>query len=175
MILLVILFAFPLAAQSIINYSPTVKAVVLGSTECRFWLQGAVPGQSQWAVYVAGQLGLHPSIPVPARNSAITPCPPPLDSFQIAVDAAGNITASIKQPPPFPATGGFPDAVTPTGAVDGTNVTFFLPTTPARATSLLLWWNGLLLKAGLDYTLAGRTITMLRPLSAGGSLQAVYI
>lgn len=171
---LIIAFMVRAACAQTIHYdTPTVKSAVLGTTECIFWLTGANPLQSQWAVYMSGVLGPHPSIPRPANGTAIMPCPAPLDNFQISLDAAGNVTASIKPPPPI--TSALPDAVAPSGAIDGFNQVFLLPTIPARATSLLLWLNGQLLKAGGDYTLAGRTITMLRPPSAGGSLQALYV
>jgi hypothetical protein len=45
----------------------------------------------------------------------------------------------------------------PSGQINGLNTTFTLANSPA-ASSLLLFRNGLLLKAGLDYTLNGSTI-----------------
>jgi hypothetical protein len=55
----------------------------------------------------------------------------------------------------------FVDLETPTGTIDGTNTTFTLSNTPAPSASLLLFRNGLLQKAGVDYTLAGATVTFL--------------
>ena len=55
----------------------------------------------------------------------------------------------------------FVDLETPGGTVDGTNAVFTLSDAPAPAASLLLFRNGLLQKAGVDYTLAGATVTFL--------------
>jgi hypothetical protein len=52
----------------------------------------------------------------------------------------------------------FFDAETPGGLVDGSNTTFTLANPPSGS-SLLLFRNGMYMKAGLDYTLAGSTIT----------------
>lgn len=48
--------------------------------------------------------------------------------------------------------------VTPTGAVDGTNAVFALPSVPIVGT-LRLWRNGLRQRAGMDYDVSGSTIT----------------
>lgn len=49
----------------------------------------------------------------------------------------------------------------PAGAIDGTNAVFVLPSVPSPSTSLLLLKNGMGMKQGEDYTLAGDTITFL--------------
>lgn len=54
---------------------------------------------------------------------------------------------------------GFVDSETPAGVVDGSNAVFTLSQTPAPPASLALYRNGLLQKAGLDFTLSGNTIT----------------
>jgi hypothetical protein len=54
---------------------------------------------------------------------------------------------------------GFADAEAPTGAVDGSNVTFLLTAAPSPASSLTLFRNGVLQKSGLDYTLSNNVIT----------------
>jgi hypothetical protein len=53
----------------------------------------------------------------------------------------------------------FVDSEAPAGVINGTNVTFSLANTPAPATSLALFRNGLALTQGIDYTLAGSAIT----------------
>jgi len=70
----------------------------------------------------------------------------------------------------------FVDLELPAGTVDGTNATFALSYAPAPSTSLLLFRNGLLQKAGVDYTLAGSTVTFLAGSvpQPGDSLQASY-
>lgn len=47
----------------------------------------------------------------------------------------------------------------PSGTVNGSNDTFTLSAPPDPSADLLLWKNGLLMKQGLDYTLASDTIT----------------
>lgn len=70
----------------------------------------------------------------------------------------------------------FIDADTPTGIVDGSNTWFSLTGTPEPAGSVVVYRNGLLQTAGVDYTLAGRTI-QFEPASApqpGDTLLASY-
>lgn len=55
----------------------------------------------------------------------------------------------------------FMNAITPTGTVDGVNVTFTLPIPPDPADSLQLFYNGAYQTEGTDYTLSGSTITMV--------------
>lgn len=59
----------------------------------------------------------------------------------------------------------FQDSVTPTGAVNGTNTAFVLPTAPNPAASLVLVFRPttgtpVVLIQGVDYTLSGVNITM---------------
>lgn len=60
--------------------------------------------------------------------------------------------------------GGSPTFVqgSPTGVVDGANVTFTLPSSPSTNANLLLWLDGGVQYQGigLDYTVSGGTITM---------------
>ena len=53
----------------------------------------------------------------------------------------------------------FVDAEVPSGTVNGTNLTFNLAQTPSPATSLELFRNGVLMDAGLDYSLSANTVT----------------
>lgn len=53
----------------------------------------------------------------------------------------------------------FVDLETPSGAVNGSNLTFTLGQIPAPAGSLQLFRNGLLMKATVDYSLSGNTVT----------------
>ena len=62
----------------------------------------------------------------------------------------GPCTAGITLP-------SFVNGEVPTGQINGLNATFTLANSPATS-SLLLFRNGLLLKAGVDYTLNGSTI-----------------
>src|SRR3990167_8546159 len=64
---------------------------------------------------------------------------------------------------------------TPSGAINGSNVTFTLAATPDSGT-LRLYRNGVRLKAGSgnDYTLSGGTITMAQAPESGDVLLADY-
>jgi hypothetical protein len=53
----------------------------------------------------------------------------------------------------------FVDGEAPTGLMDGVNATFGLANSPNPTASLLLHRNGLLLRQGPDFTLAGASIT----------------
>lgn len=65
---------------------------------------------------------------------------------------------------------------TPTGSVDGVNVTFTIPSTPVATAAVLLYLDGILLEqgGGEDYTISGTTITMNTAPALGQSLKAVY-
>lgn len=64
---------------------------------------------------------------------------------------------------------------TPSGAVDGVNVTFALANTPKVGTEHV-YVNGLLMDAGAgnDYTISGGTITMLFALNTGDKIRVSY-
>ena len=54
----------------------------------------------------------------------------------------------------------FVDNEVPTGALDGSNLTYKLSRTPSPSSSLQFFRNGLLLKPGTDYTLSGSTVSL---------------
>jgi hypothetical protein len=62
------------------------------------------------------------------------------------------------------------------GTIDGTNVVFTLANPPSPAAGLVLFRNGVAQKNGLDYTLAGSTITFVTAATpqAGDTLLAWY-
>lgn len=62
---------------------------------------------------------------------------------------------------------------TPTGTVDGTNVTFTLAHIPIAST-VALYLNGLLQTLGTDYTISGKTITMAVAPNQGSTLLVNY-
>ena len=64
--------------------------------------------------------------------------------------------------------GVFQDAETPSGTIDGVNVTFTLVATPNPVASLVLTKNGIVQESGVDFTLSLATITFL----AGAEPQA---
>jgi hypothetical protein len=65
---------------------------------------------------------------------------------------------------------------TPSGSINGSNVTFTLAATPVSG-SEQIFLNGLLLEsgAGNDYTISGGTITMLSAPVSGDRLKACYL
>ncbi len=70
----------------------------------------------------------------------------------------------------------FVDSEIPSGTVDGSNTVFAIAQTPSPATSLALFRNGIRLRANLDYTLTGTTLTFLSGLAPqpGDVLVASY-
>lgn len=75
------------------------------------------------------------------------------------------------------ATGGlsFADSETPSGAINGSNVTYTLAHTPSPAGSLILTVNGqVLAPVGVDFTLSTATITMNTAPPSGSSVLAWY-
>lgn len=82
----------------------------------------------------------------------------PLKVHQVRIISSGGLWPV---PPPQQQLPNFADSEVPVGAVDGRNRTFTLAFTPSPPTSLILTRNGLVMKRGLDYTLAGKTITFI--------------
>lgn len=70
----------------------------------------------------------------------------------------------------------FQDGVTPVGAIDGVNTVFTLSPAPSPPESLTLTRNGLVQKAGTDFTVSGGTITFVAAATpqAGDTLLAWY-
>ncbi len=74
-----------------------------------------------------------------------------------------------------PVIANFSDEETPGGAINSANLIFTLIHPPFPVASLLLFYNGLLQKAGgADYTLAGSTITFVSAPTTGSTLLAWY-
>ena len=70
----------------------------------------------------------------------------------------------------------FVDNDSPSGAVDGSNSSFTLAGTPNPAASLAVYLNGILLKAGQDFTLTGNTVQFVAAAAPqpGDTLLASY-
>jgi len=64
----------------------------------------------------------------------------------------------------------FADAEIPSGS--GTN--FTLAHSPNPAASLMLFWNGILLQSGVDFTLAGNALTMTQTVEASDQFVCWY-
>lgn len=63
----------------------------------------------------------------------------------------------------------------PSGAINGSNVTFTLSETPAANSAVKLTLDGIELVPTTHFTLSGTTITMADAPSLGQNLQASYI
>lgn len=68
----------------------------------------------------------------------------------------------------------FVDAETPSGSINGSNKTFTLAHTPAPATSLVVFVNGIRQKLTTHYTLSGLTLTMVRAYPSGTDISVSY-
>lgn len=91
--------------------------------------------------------------------------PGPMDSL-VATYRVTTVTSSVT----------FQDAEQPAGAVNSINAAFTLAAAPSPAVSLMLYRNGILQQAGIDYTLNGSAITFSGPSipQTGDSIQAFY-
>ncbi len=67
-------------------------------------------------------------------------------------------------------------AETPSGTIDGSNMTFNILHTPSSATTFFLYKNGLLQRQGIDYNLTGSQVIFISPFQpkTGSTLQAIY-
>lgn len=70
--------------------------------------------------------------------------------------------------------GGASSIEVPSGAVNSANTVFTIAAVPNPTSSLLVFRNGLQLKAGLSYSLAGSTITFVSAPLTGDVLQVYY-
>lgn len=91
----------------------------------------------------------------------------------VTVDTYGRVTAGTN-PTTF-TSANFVTGETPSGTVNGSNVTFTLANAPT-AGSQELYLNGILLESGTgnDYTISGVTISMLVTPQTGDKLRATY-
>jgi hypothetical protein len=112
---------------------------------------------------VAAGIGVNPdNTTIEASANALRVKPASIGDTQLAVIYQKQSNIVIRE--------------TPTGTINGANVTFTLAATPVAGTEEL-FLNGLLLEpgAGNDYTIAGATITMLTAPATGDRLKARYL
>lgn len=64
---------------------------------------------------------------------------------------------------------------TPSGTINGSNVTFTLSEVPVENDAIEIFLNGLYQEPGVDYSISGTTITMTTAPALGQSLKASYI
>jgi hypothetical protein len=94
-----------------------------------------------------------------------------------SVPQTGDYVRAYYRTPGGGAATNFNDAELPSGAINGTNLTFTLAATPSPAGSLMLFKNGVLLTQGADYALSGATVTFANTTVApqvGDSLTVSY-
>ena len=88
-----------------------------------------------------------------------------VDATGMMATATGNATDCVhvdgSSGPCGAAAPAFVDADTLSGIVDGSNTTFGLSAVPDPAASLSVYRNGMMQKAGIDYSLSGSTIGFL--------------
>jgi hypothetical protein len=100
--------------------------------------------------------------PMTAVAAVGTKCYPYQGSGGTGCDSGGSATNLYQE--------------TPSGTVNGSNVTFTLAHTPASPTNVNLFMNGVQQQqgAGNDYTISGATITYLTAPNSGAKLVALY-
>jgi uncharacterized coiled-coil protein SlyX len=76
-------------------------------------------------------------------------------------NSVNGLNATVNSLSAAGSTAVFIDSEVPSGSVNGTNATFSLANTPAPATSLTVFRNGIATAPGIDYTLNGSVITFL--------------
>lgn len=149
-------------------------------------VSGSRPAAPQSYVDTTSGLIFRSSSPDQHRESALPPVFPPVRSFPPQPEQLGPLTALLftriiqtSGGGNTPATPGtlFAEDETPSGAMNGVNQTYTLLYAPSPAISLELYFNGVLLLQGTDYTLTGSTIvlTNAKPNSANNEwLRAWY-
>jgi hypothetical protein len=63
----------------------------------------------------------------------------------------------------------------PSGTINGSNVTFTLSETPSHSDGVYVFQDGLMLIPTTDYSVSGTTITMVTAPANGQSLLALFI
>lgn len=91
-------------------------------------------------------------------------------------NTVAGLQSTVNQITSTSVTVAFVDGEVPSGAVNGNNTVFTLSQTPSPTTSLEVYLNGLMEQGGVDYTLAGNTITFSakETPATGDVIQAYY-
>ena len=117
-----------------------------------FIVRNSTTGGFNLIVQVTGAAGASVSVPVGALVALYCDS---ADVIAIGGGGGGGSTGGG-------GTGGlFAFDITPTGTINGSNVTFTLPNAPNPAGSLQLFKNGRKMFSGIDFTISGATITYL--------------
>ena len=112
-------------------------------------------------IQISNVIGL--SSDLNALNSALSDTTATTQNLNLLITNLSNTVTGLSNTVGTLAAGGttanFVDDETPAGPINGSNAVFTLAQTPAAATDLALYLNGLLQELGTDYTLSGTTIT----------------
>ena len=118
-------------------------------------------------VYLNTSSSCVPSVKTTAFTHADIPIAIVVTNSNAIIPATG-ITVLTNAPSTTASIINYSGSVTPSGLLNNSNTTFTLPSTPSPATSLALFYNGILLQQGNDYTISGTNITMsFAPISSG--------
>lgn len=177
--------SFGLSRSAVIDATGAIDAATGNSTDCLHVDGTSGPCSSISTTFIDGEV---PSGTINGSNAAFTlanvPNPPSSLSlfrngllltqdgdYTLSSNAITFATGAAPQPNDVLAAFyrlsvtipgvGFVDQETPTGAINGVNGVFTLSQTPSPSTSLAAYRNGLLLTAGVDYTLSGAVITFM--------------
>ena len=91
-------------------------------------------------------------------------------------NTVNNLSSTISGTTTITTTANFVDAEIPGGTINGANTTFTLANTPASASDVNLYRNGVLLINGVDFTMSGANITFMSAAApqTGDALMAYY-
>lgn len=144
-----------------------VPAGTMDGTNTSFTLANTPAPVSSFVLYRNG-LAQAPGVDYTLSGAAIT-------FFAGSTPQSSDILqAFYRLPGP---TSSFVDGATPSGTINGTNLTFTLPSAPNPSSSLKLYRNGLLLSQAADYSVIGATINFVSQATTpqtGDSLAASY-
>jgi hypothetical protein len=144
---------------------------------------------SRAVTVAAGGIGVNLEVTTPTLQLSSNQLGVKLDGAGAIVTGASGIKTNVDtttieisgnalrvKPATFILVANYVNRETPTGTINGVNVTFTLANTPVAGTEQL-FLNGLLLEpgAGNDYTISGATVTMLTAPATGDRLKACYL
>jgi hypothetical protein len=95
------------------------------------------------------------------------------DGLDVTMSADGT-TATVSVTPGAGSGINFAENETPGGTINGTNQIFTLAHVPA-SNALKLFFNGMRLKAGTDFSLSGLTITMITVTPQAGAIPDILL
>jgi hypothetical protein len=129
----------------------------INGTNASFSLSNAPTPASSLALFRNGML-LQPGVDFTLTGSSIQFMAGKLPSLGDILQGSYRVAATLPGV-------GFVDSEVPSGAVDGTNLVFSITKTASPLASVALYRNGLRLRASVDYSISGTTITFLTGLA----------